>query len=199
MLEFKKDIQFQKNLLWLNGALPGILLLIDLYRGRLGANPPEAIIRTTGVVAILFLVLTLAVTPIANTWSQGWLVRHRRWLGLWCFYYALVHMLSYALFDKGFKIHEITADIAKRPFILLGFLAFLILIPLAGTSTNQMIKRLGNKRWKALHRLTYLAAPLVAIHYWLIVKSDVFYPGMFALLFVGLLLYRGVKSYKARA
>lgn len=190
MLDVLKEADFQKKLLWLNGALPALLLLCDFATNQLGANPAEAIIRTTGVVAILFLALTLAVTPYVKFLKQNWLLKHRRWLGLWCFYYAGLHLLSYAVFDKGFNAAEIFADVQKRPFILLGFLGFLILVPLAITSNNQMIRSLGGVNWKRLHKLTYAVPPLVALHYWLIVKSDVFYPAIFAFVFAGLLTYR---------
>jgi sulfoxide reductase heme-binding subunit YedZ len=185
-----QEIDFQKRVLWLNGALPALLLILDLFSGRLGANPPEAIIRTTGVVALVFLTLALMVTPLVRYSRWFWIVRHRRWLGLWCFYYALMHWLSYSIFDKAGDLKEILADIQKRPFILLGFLAFILLIPLAVTSTNEMIKRLGPTRWKKLHQLTYLIAPLAATHYILIVKSDLRYPVAFAVVLGVLLLWR---------
>ena len=189
-----KESLFQKRLLWLNGAIPGLMLLFDFFTGRLGANPPEAIIRTTGVVAILFLVLTLAVSPIVHIWKQTWLVKHRRWLGLWSFYYALVHMLSYSVFDKELKVASIVDDIADRPFILLGFIGFVMMIPLAITSTNDMIKRLGAKRWRNLHKLTFAVAPIVALHFFLIVKSDIFWPVVFAVAFALVLSYRLAKK-----
>lgn len=190
MLEVLKDGKFQKRLLWFNGCLPALFLTIDFYSDRLGANPPEAIIRTTGVVSIVFLALSLMVTPLAKLAKQAWVIRHRRWLGLLCFYYALIHLLSYVVFDKAGSLPAVIEDIGKRPFILLGFTGFLISIPLAITSSNSMIKRLGVKRWKRLHQTTYAIPPLVTAHYWLIVKSDLFYPALFAAVFSLLLLLR---------
>ncbi len=190
MLEALAEAGFQKKLLWLNGSLPLIFLVADFWQGKLGANPPEAIIRTTGVVAIIFLALTLAVTPMAKIGKQTWLIRHRRWLGLFCFYYALLHLFSYTVFDKELQIAAIVTDIQKRPFILLGFLGFLLSLPLAITSNNTMVRKLGAVRWKKLHKLTYLIPPIVVAHYWLIVKSDIFYPAIFALVFFILLILR---------
>ena len=190
MMKEWEDPNFQKRLLLFNGALPALLLLYDWARGNLGANPPEALIRTTGILAILFLVLTLCVTPLSKQFHWGWLMRHRRWLGLWCFYYACLHLVAYAFFDRGLVLSAIFKDIQKRPFILLGFLGFLLSLPLAITSTNAMIKKIGGKRWKTLHKLTYLIAPIVALHFWLIVKSDLFYPAIFASALGILLAYR---------
>ena len=190
MLDISKDFSFQKKLLWFNGFLPMAFLLFDFFTDRLGANPPEAVIRTTGIIAILFLALSLLATPAAKIFKQPWILKHRRWLGLWCFYYALLHMISYSLFDKSLNLALIFEDIVKRPFILLGFLGFSILIPLAITSSNTMISWLGAAKWKKLHKLTYVVPPLVVIHYWMIVKSDIFYPAFFAVVFAVLLLYR---------
>jgi len=196
MSTYLSDFNFQKRVLWLNGLIPFLLLVFDLLNKNLGANPAEAFIRTSGVVSIVFLLLTLGVTPMAKFFNQHWLIRHRRWLGLWCFYYSVIHLASYSFFDKAFKFNEIIEDIGKRPFILLGFLGFLFLIPLAVTSSNTMIKKIGTKRWKKLHTLTYWIAPVVVSHYFLIVKSDFFYPQLFALLFSIVLLYRLVIKFK---
>lgn len=190
MSELLKDIQFQKNFLWFNGLLPILLLAYDYFSGNLGANPPEALIRTFGVVSLIYLLLTLCVTPVSKSMKWPWLVRHRRWLGLISFYYALLHLLSYALFDKGLRLNDILSDIAERPFILLGNLGFLMMLALAVTSTNEMIKKMGVKNWKNLHRLTYIIAVLGVFHYYLIVKSDLFYPLAFGILFAIVLATR---------
>lgn len=184
------DIIFQKNVLWLNGLLPIILLSIDYISGNLGSNPPEAIIRTTGVISILFLILTLSITVFANLTKQAWIIRHRRWLGLFSFYYACLHFLSYIIFDKQSLWMEIYKDIFKRPFILLGFLSLVLMIPLAATSTNKMIAKLGVKNWKRLHKMTYLISFLATIHFWKIVKSDIFYPAVTATIFIVLMTLR---------
>ncbi len=189
-----KEAEFQKKLLRLNALIPAVMLGFDWLRGNLGANPPEAFIRTTGVVAIIFLILTLLVTPLSQISKWSWLVKHRRWLGLWSFYYGCLHLFGYSFFDRGFNFSLIFADINKRPFILLGFVGFILMAPLAITSTNEMIRRLGGKRWKNLHRLVYVIPILVAIHYWMIVKSDIFYPGLVVACFTLLLGYRVVKK-----
>ncbi len=191
-----KEVDFQKKLLRLNALIPAVLLGFDWLRGNLGANPPEAFIRTTGIVAIIFLALTLLVTPLSQIAKWSWLVKHRRWLGLWSFYYGCLHLFGYSFFDRGFNFSLIFADINKRPFILLGFVGFILMAPLAITSTNEMIRRLGGKRWKALHRLAYVIPICVAIHYWMIVKSDIFYPGLFIASFTLLLGYRAFKKLK---
>jgi sulfoxide reductase heme-binding subunit YedZ len=188
--EILKSADFQKKLLWFNGLLPLSLLIFDWNQNNLGANPPEALIRTTGVIAIIFLLLSLAVTPMAKELKWSWTIKHRRWLGLWSFYYALLHLFGYILFDKDMNFFSIILDIKKRPFILLGFLAFIIMIPLAVTSSNSMIRKLGAKKWQKLHKLTYLIAIFVAIHYWLIVKSDIFYPGLAGLFLFIFIFYR---------
>lgn len=181
---------FQKKLLILNGSIPFIALCLDWLGGRLGANPPEAFIRTTGVMTIIFLVLTLAISPLGRARKWNWLLPHRRALGLGAFYYGCVHMLGYAVFDKSLRLPEIASDIAKRPFILLGFTAFLLMIPLALTSNTAALRKLGIKRWSKLHKLTYLIALCGAVHYWMIVKSDLFYPALFAAAIALLLIWR---------
>ncbi len=189
-----KNPEVQKNLLWLNGAIPGFLLAYDWLKGNLGANPPEAFIRSTGMVAIIFLVLATAVTPLSQQFKWSWIIKHRRWLGLWSFYYGCLHFLGSSYLEQGLDIAIIGKDILKRPFILLGFMAFLCMVPLAITSSNGMIKRMGGKKWKSLHKLTYAIAILAAIHYWMIVKSDVFYPALFAGLFAVFLSFRIIKN-----
>jgi sulfoxide reductase heme-binding subunit YedZ len=193
-----KSPRFQKQLLYFNAALPALLLLWDWGNGNLGANPPEAVLRTTGVIAILFLVFTLAVTPLAQAFHWPWLVKHRRALGLIAFFYALTHFVAYFFFDRGASLSRVLKDVGKRPFILLGLACLLLMIPLAITSTNAFVRRMG-KNWKRLHRLTYLIAPLAVIHYWMIVKSDVTYPLLFACAFALLFLYRAWKSAKKSA
>jgi DMSO/TMAO reductase YedYZ heme-binding membrane subunit len=189
---------FQKKILIFNSAIPLAALCFDWLGGRLGANPTEAFIRTTGVMAILFMVLTLAVSPMVRGFKWNWLMPHRRALGLGAFYYACVHMLGYSVFDKSLNVLEIVADIAKRPFILLGFSGFLLMAPLAVTSNSASLRKLGIKRWKRLHTLTYVIAVCAAIHYWMIVKSDVFYPALFAFAITLLLLWR-IQRYKTQA
>jgi methionine sulfoxide reductase heme-binding subunit len=134
-------------------------------QSALGANPAEYIIRSTGDWVLRFLCIVLAVTPLRTMLAMPSLARFRRMLGLYVFFYVVLHLLSYALFDKEFDIPEIAKDIAKRPFILVGFLGFLLLVPLALTSFNKAIKWLGAKNWQRLHKLVYVIAGLGILHF----------------------------------
>lgn len=186
------EIRFYKFLIWINGLLPVALMAFDWSRGRLGANPIEFFLRATGVMTLVFLTLTLSVTPLRRRFGLNQLIKYRRLLGLFAFFYASVHLLTYSVFDKGLGLAAIGADVVQRPFIAVGMAAFAMLIPLAVTSTNGWIKRLGGKRWGRLHKLTYLVAALGVVHFWMIVKSDIFYPAIFGLIIGILLAYRWV-------
>jgi sulfoxide reductase heme-binding subunit YedZ len=193
------DIKFYKLLVFVNALVPLALVGWDWRRGQLGANPLDFVTRTTGTLTLVFLVLTLAVTPLRKWTGANWLVRLRRMLGLYAFFYGALHLLCYVWFDKWFDLNAIVQDVARRRFILVGVLAFTSLVPLAVTSTDQMIKRLGGKRRQKLHRLTYLAAVAGVFHYYLLVKSDVRKPLAFAVLVALLLGYRLFVSYTKRA
>jgi methionine sulfoxide reductase heme-binding subunit len=184
------DVKFNKILLFINALVPLGLLGFDAWRGNLGANPVEFFLRTTGVLTLVFLLITLSVTPLRKYFGWNNLVKFRRMLGLYAFFYGFLHLITYSIFDKSLSIPAIIADVWKRPFIAIGMLAFFLLIPLAVTSTNGMIKRLGGKNWTRLHKLTYLIAILGVIHFWMIVKSDVFYPALFGIVLAVLLFYR---------
>ncbi|MGH8222154.1 MAG: sulfite oxidase heme-binding subunit YedZ [Woeseiaceae bacterium] len=158
----------------------------------LGANPAEFITRATGDWTLRFLLITLAVTPLRKLTGWNWLLRLRRTLGLYAFFYGLVHLSSYVSFDHVFDVAEILRDIVKRPFITVGFTALLLMIPLAVTSTNAMVRRLGAKRWLALHRLVYVIAPLGVLHFWWMVKADITEPAIYAAILAVLLGYRVV-------
>jgi sulfoxide reductase heme-binding subunit YedZ len=145
--------------------LPLSWLLSRVVQDQLGANPQEALIRATGDWALRFLVIVLAVTPLRELSGLSALARYRRMLGLFMYFYALLHFLSYSGFDMGFDVADIVIDIAKRPFILVGSLALLLLTPLAATSFNAAIRTLGAKRWQRLHRLVYLVAGLAILHF----------------------------------
>ena len=136
------------------------------FAARLGANPIEFITRSTGDWTLYMLCLTLAVTPLRRLLQWPWLIRLRRMLGLFCFFYAVLHFTTFFWFDHFFDIDEMWRDVLKRPFIAVGFTAFVLLIPLAATSSNAMVRRLGGKRWQWLHRLVYLIAPLGILHFW---------------------------------
>lgn len=192
------DIRFPKLLILVNGLVPLALLASDAWRGRLGANPYQFATRATGVLTLLFLLLSLAVTPARKALGQPWLVRLRRMLGLFAFGYGGLHLLTYVWFDKVFQVRAIAADVAKRPFITVGMASFLILVPLAVTSTDAMIRRLGGRRWSRLHRLAYLAAAGGAVHFYMLVKADVRQPLAFAGVLAALLGYRVLNRYFPR-
>lgn len=184
------DVKFNKILLFINALVPLGFLGWDARRGNLGANPVEFFLRTTGVLTLIFLLLTLAVTPVRRYFGWNNLVKFRRMLGLFAFFYVLLHLITYSVFDKSLSLPAIAADVWQRPFIAVGMLAFFLLVPLAVTSTNGWIKRIGGKNWARLHRLTYPIAILGVIHFWLIVKSDLFYPAIFGIVLAVLLFYR---------
>ena len=193
-----KDTRFARFVVFVNAAVPLVLLLHDAYYHRLGANPSEFAIRTTGTLALLFLILSLAVTPLRKTLGQPWMVKFRRMLGLFGFFYAALHLLIYTLLDRSASLRAVVEDVGKRPFITVGMASFLLLVPLAITSTQKMIKRLGGKRWNRLHRLVYVAAAGGALHYYMLVKADTREPLMFAAALAVLLLYRVLNKYLPR-
>ena len=155
----------------------------------LGANPIQVITWSTGTWTLVFLVVTLSITPIRKLTRQYWLIQFRRMFGLFAFFYACLHFTTYIWLDQFFDWHSITKDIAKRPFITVGFTAFVLLIPLALTSTQASIRRLG-KRWQAIHRLIYLTAVLGVVHYVWLVKKDIRKPVIYATILSLLLAYR---------
>jgi len=184
------DVKFHKIVIFINCLVPLTLLVWDALFGKLGANPVEFFLRTTGVLTLIFLLITLAVTPLRKRFGWNSLIKFRRMLGLYAFFYGFLHLITYSIFDKSFSPSAIASDVWERPFIAVGMLAFFLLVPLAATSTNGMIKRLGGKNWARLHKATYFAAILGVVHFWMIVKSDIFYPLLFALVLAYLLGYR---------
>ena len=154
-----------KPLLFVVCLLPFAWLLYGAFADALGANPAEALIRSTGDWTLRFLCITLAVTPLRVITGQPALLRFRRMLGLFAFFYVVLHFLSYSWLDMGFDLEAITRDIPKRPFALVGFLAFVLMIPLAATSFNRAIKALGAKRWQTLHKLVYGIVLLGLLHF----------------------------------
>jgi sulfoxide reductase heme-binding subunit YedZ len=162
------------------------------YNQALGANPIEVITHSTGDWTLIFLLVTLAITPIRKLTGQLWLIRYRRMFGLFAFFYVVLHFLTYIWLDKFFDVHEMLADIAKRKFITVGFTGFLLLIPLAVTSTTGWIRRLGGKRWQRLHQLIYVSATAGVIHYWWLVKKDIHKPLEYAAVLAALLAYRAI-------
>jgi sulfoxide reductase heme-binding subunit YedZ len=186
----ENDIRFAKLLILVNGAVPLALLAADALRGQLGANPQNFAILTTGMMALIFLMLTLAVTPLRKFTYWNWLANTRRLLGLYAFFYASVHFLLFFSLDRGLSVSSTFTEMLKRKFLIIGSMALILMIPLAVTSTNTMIKRLGGQRWRALHRLAYPAAIGGTLHYYMQVKADVRQPLAFATVLALLLGYR---------
>ena len=194
-----EDAKFNKLLISVNALIPLGFLLYDWSQGQLGANPIEFFLRATGVLTLIFLLLTLAITPLRRAFGWNGLIKYRRMIGLYAFFYAFIHLTTYSLFDKRLDLSAIVADVVQRPFIAIGMTAFLLLIPLAVTSTNGWVKRIGGKRWALLHKLTYVAAILGVIHFWMIVKSDIFYPAIFGFVLIVLLMSRIVPRSKPKS
>ncbi len=164
----------------------------------LGANPAEFISRSTGDWALRILLLTLAITPLRKLSGRAWLLQFRRMLGLFTFFYAVIHFASYIAFDHVFELDAILKDIIKRPFITVGFACLVLMLPLALTSANAMIRWLGARRWRALHRLIYVIGPLAVLHFWWMVKRDITEPAIYAIVLALLLGYRLKKFLEGR-
>ena len=181
-----------KAVLFAAALLPFIRLAVFAFTDRLGANPIEFITRNTGDWTLYFLCMTLGVTPLRRLTGWNWVVKLRRMLGLYAFFYALLHFTTFLWFDHFFDIDEMLKDVIKRPFITVGFTAFVLLIPLALTSTNGMMRRLGGKRWQWLHRTIYPIAVLAILHFWWMKagKHDFAEPTLFGMMIGVLLLLR---------
>lgn len=177
-----RQLVIAKTILFCLSLLPFIRLIVAGFTNDLGANPIEFITRNTGDWTLYFLCMALAVTPLRKLSGWIWLARIRRMFGLYAFFYASLHFLTFLWFDHFFDVAEMWADVIKRPFITIGFIAFVLLLPLALTSTNNMIKRIGAKRWQWLHRLVYFIVPLGVLHYfWMKAgKHDFSQPWLFA-------------------
>lgn len=180
-----------KTLVFLAALLPLGTLFYGALTDRLGANPIEFITHKTGTWAFNFLLITLAITPLRRLSAWHWLLRLRRMLGLFCFFYALLHFLTYLWLDQFFEWHDIARDIVKRPFITVGFAAFVLLVPLALTSNSRAIRWLGGRRWQVLHRSVYVVGLLATMHYfWLVKITAIIYPLMYGALLAILLAWR---------
>ena len=177
--------------------LPFGLLAWDGYTDGLGVNPIETITRSTGKWTLTFLLITLAVTPLRRITGRQWLIKFRRMLGLYAFFYVCLHFTTYIWLDQFFDLVEIAKDIPKRPFITVGFASFVSLIPLALTSTSGMVRRLG-KRWQQLHRLIYLTAIGGVVHYLWLVKADTRKPLIYGAILTLLLAYRLLTARRLR-
>jgi len=170
---------------------PLAVLAWRAFHAQLGANPIEAITHATGDWTLRFLLITLAVTPLRRATGWNRVIGLRRMLGLFAFFYATLHFFTYLWLDKFFVWADILHDIPRRPFITIGFSAFVLLVPLALTSTARAIRRLGGRRWRALHRLVYVAAAFGVVHYWWLVKADVTRPATYACILAVLFAVRG--------
>ena len=185
-----KQIRFViKPLLFSVCLAPFVALVIGVFNSSLGTNPVETLTHETGNWTLRFLLITLTITPLRRLATANWLIKLRRMFGLYAFFYACLHFMTYIWFDHYFDWAEIIEDIPKRPFITVGFTAFVLLIPLAVTSTNGMMRRL-KKHWINLHKLIYIIAVLGVLHFLWLVKADLFEPMIYAVLLLILLGYR---------
>lgn len=195
-----RQLALIKSVVFVLALLPFARLLVGGFTDGLGANPIEFITWNTGDWTLYFLCMTLAITPLRRFSGWNWLVRLRRMIGLFAFFYAALHFTTFFWFDHFFDVAEMLQDVVKRPFILVGFTAFVLLIPLAVTSTNGMVKRLGAKRWQWLHRLVYVIALLGMLHFWWMRagKNNFEEPIIFGTIVAVLLLLRVVWAVQKR-
>ncbi len=190
--------RWAKPLVFVLCLAPLVWLIWRGAAGMLGANPIEALVRGLGDWALRFLLIALAVTPLRQATGWSALSAYRRMLGLFAFAYVVIHLLSWVGIDQFFDWPTITGEIAKRLYITLGMAAVVLLMPLAATSTDAMIRRLGGRRWRVLHRLVYLIGPLAVIHHWMMVKKDLTQPMIHAGMLAALLGWRVVAALRIR-
>ena len=187
------QVQFYRLLVIVNGAVPLAILAWDAWRGNLGANPTSNALHVTGMLALIFLLLSLTITPLKSLSGWGGWLSMRRSLGLYAFFYAALHFGIYVTFDRGLSLFSTMKELSSRTFLQIGFASLLMMVPLAITSTNALQRKLGAKRWKRLHQLAYPLAILAAVHFYMSVKSDVREPlafgGVLAVL-LGLRLFK---------
>jgi methionine sulfoxide reductase heme-binding subunit len=171
-----------RGAVFLLALVPLAGLILSGYRGALGANPVETILRTLGTWTLVLLLITLSVTPLRWLTGWNWLLRLRRMLGLFAFFYAMLHVTAFVWLDHWFEWADIVADVVKRPYLTFGFVALVLLIPLALTSTNAMVRRLGGRNWQRLHRLVYVIGVLGVLHFWYhkLAKNNLAEPMLYA-------------------
>jgi sulfoxide reductase heme-binding subunit YedZ len=194
-------IRALKVLIFLLCLVPFLLLIwgaLTANTGGLGANPVEKITHTTGDWILRFLVLTLCITPLRRLTGWNQVIRFRRMLGLFAFFYACLHFAIYAISIASLNLAEIGTDIAKRPYVTVGFTGFVLMIPLAVTSTKKWIARLGGRRWQMLHRLVYVSAIAGVLHYLWLVKADIRFPVRYGIVVGLLLLFRVWTTVRSR-
>lgn len=187
-----------KPAILVGGTAPLAVIGLRALRGTLGANPVAEAMNQLGLLALVFLLTSLAMTPLQIAFKWNWALRVRRMVGVFSFFYASTHFATYAFVDQGVDVGAILADIGNRPFIFVGFAAWLLLLPLAVTSTDGMVRRLGFARWKRVHRLAYVAGGLGVVHFFLRVKRDVSEPIVYGLLLAAFLVYRLVDAARKR-
>jgi len=188
-------IKYGKSIVFLAALLPCIRLAWLGAHDGLGANPVEFIIRSLGTWALIFLLISLSITPIRQLSGASWPMHFRRMLGLFVYFYACLHMLSYAGLDLWFDWAAISGDIVKHPYVLVGLTALLMLTPLAITSNQVMMKRMG-RHWKSLHRSVYLISIFAILHYWWLVKKDFREPLLYTVILIGLFAIRLIHNYR---
>jgi methionine sulfoxide reductase heme-binding subunit len=191
-----KNLKLVKIIVHVLCLLPLVRLIFCFYTNNLTANPVEFITHSTGTWALAILLISLAITPLRKIKTLNWLISLRRMIGLYSFFYASLHFLTYIVFDLNFNFSGVAKDIAKRPFITIGFAAFVLLLPLAITSNKFSIRKLTGKRWNQLHRLVYPAAILGIVHFYWLVKSDVRQPVIYAVILILLFAVRLVGKAK---
>ena len=179
-----------KAALFIASLYPLLRLSWLAYSDQLGANPIELITRSLGTWTLVFLLITLTITPLRKLSGWMWLIKLRRMAGLFAFFYVTLHFITYIWLDQFFDLSAMYKDIIKRPFITIGFAAFVMLIPLALTSTNAMMRKMGGKNWQLLHRLVYAIALFGVLHYWWLVKKDLTQPIIYSSVLAVLLGYR---------
>ncbi len=196
----KSTLILIKVLVWIACLYPQATLMYGALTNNLGPDPTKTITFTTGSTALNLLVISLGITPLRKLWSKlSWLIKFRRLLGLFAFFYASVHLMAYVGLYSSFDPNTMVQDILKRKFITVGVLAWLLLVPLAVTSTTGMIKRLGGKNWNRLHKLVYLSVSLGIVHYWWQVKQGVLAPLPMTLILTALFVARPLLDWwKAR-
>ncbi|MCP5145679.1 MAG: sulfoxide reductase heme-binding subunit YedZ [Gammaproteobacteria bacterium] len=178
-----------KPVLHLACAVPALMLAYGLYKGDLGFNPVETLTHQTGLWSLRLLLISLAMTPLRRMTARVEFIQQRRMFGLWAFFYACVHFTIYLLLDLSLDFSALWADIVKRPYITVGFIAFVLLLPLAFTSTLNARRRLGRK-WNTLHKLVYAIGVTALLHFWWIQKADIREPLIYCLIFGALMLFR---------
>jgi sulfoxide reductase heme-binding subunit YedZ len=196
---FAQRVFYAKCFIWLFAFIPIIRLIWLGFHDNLTANPVEFVERSTGTWALIFLLFSLCMTPIRLLTKQAWPIQLRRLLGLWMFFYASLHITTYVWLDYSFIWSDIAKDIIKHPYVIVGFTAYVLTIPLAITSNSAMIKRLKS-RWKILHQSVYLISILVILHFWWLVKKDVtepFYYGIVLVILLGIRVYHYLEKKKS--